>query len=241
MLTYYAEQLFLFLDTQGVEPERMAQLEWGWLQVLERTKRGAKVLPKQVTSSPKLFMELLKVVYRAEGEPKNKTVSDDERRIGKQAAHLLQGIHTIPGYLSNSGAEVIDSSALREWVLKVRKLAQEVGRLRVCDSQIGQILSYAPQSPDGSWPCVEVRDLIEEIQSPAIENGFRVGKYNQRGVIFRGEGGKQEWDLVKRYRELTEKVRNRWPRTTGILDSLAKGYEREARQWDEQAKWDEYE
>ena len=241
MLSYYAEQLFLFLDTQGVDPERMAQLEWGWLRVIEHTKRGAKVLPKQVTSSPKLFAELLKVVYRAEEEPKNKTVSEDERRFGKQAAHLLQGIHTIPSYLSNSGAEVIDSSALREWVIESRKLARDAGRLQVCDSQIGQILSYAPPSPDGSWPCVEVRDLIEEIQSPNIENGFRIGKYNQRGAIFRGEGGKQEWDLVKQYRELAEKVRNRWPRTAGILDGLAKGYENEAKHWDEQAKWDEYE
>ena len=240
MLNYYVEHLFLFLDTQNVDPGRMAQLEWGWLRVLEHTKRGAKVLQKQVTSSPELFLELLKVLFLAEGEPKNKNISEDERRIAEQAFNLLRGIHTIPGYLPNSRAEVVDSIALREWVLKVRKLAQEVGRLRVCDSQIGQILSYATSSPDGSWPCLEVRDLIEELQSPVLENGFRVGKYNQRGVICRGEGGKQEWDLVKRYRELSEKVRNKWPRTAGILDGLAKGYEKEARQWDEQAKRDEY-
>jgi hypothetical protein len=240
MLSYYIEHIFLFLDTQSVDQERMARLEWGWLRVLEHTKRGAKVLQQQVTSSPELFVELLKVLFLAEGEPKNKNISEDERRIAEQAFNLLRGIHTIPGYLSNSGAKVIDSIALREWVLKAHKLAQEIGRLRVCDSQIGQILSYAPSSPDGSWPCLEVRDLIEELQSPVLENGFRVGKYNQRGVICRGEGGKQEWDLVKHYRELAEKVRNSWPRTAGILDGLAKGYENEARHWDEQAKRDEY-
>jgi len=241
MLSYYAERLFLFLDTQELDPERMAQLEWGWLRVIENTKRGAKVLPKQVTSSPKIFLELLKVVYREEGEPKNKTLSEDEMRIGKQAAHLLQGIHTVPGLMSSIVDKVVDPSILREWVIQARKLAQDIGRLQVCDLQIGQILSYAPTSPDGSWPCVEVRDLIEEIQSPKLENGLRIGKYNQRGVICRGKGGKQEWDLVKQYRELAEKVRNRWPRTASILDGLAKGYENEAKQWDEQAKWDEYE
>jgi len=240
MLSYYVEHLFLFLDTQGVDPDRMALLEWGWLRVLEHTKRGAKVLQKQVTSSPELFVELLKVLFLAEGEPKNKNISEDERRIAEQAFNLLRGIHTIPGYVPSSEAEIIDSGILREWVLKVRKLAQDVKRLRVCDSQIGQILSYAPSSPDGSWPCLEVRDLIEELQSPVLENGFRIGKYNQRGVICRGEGGKQEWDLVKHYRELAEKVRNRWPRTAGILDGLAKGYENEARHWDEQAKREEY-
>jgi len=35
MLSYYAEHLFLFLDTQNVDPERMARLEWGWLRVLD--------------------------------------------------------------------------------------------------------------------------------------------------------------------------------------------------------------
>lgn len=241
MLSYYAERLFLFLDTQSVDPERMARLEWGWLRVLEHTKRGAKVLPKQVTSSPSLFVDLLKVIYRAEEESKNEDISDDKRKIAQQAFHLLQGIHTVPGHISSSEGDVVDPSVLREWVLQARKLAQDAGRLRVCDSQIGQILSYTPPSPDGSWPCVEVRNLIEEIQSPQLENGFRVGKYNQRGVICRGKGGKQEWDLVKHYRELAEKVRNIWPRTAGILDGLAKGYENEARKWDEQAKWDEYE
>jgi len=241
MLDYYAERLFLFLDTQSVDPERMAQLEWGWLQVLEHTKRGAKVLPGQVTSSPKLFVELVKVVFRAEGEPKKEDVSDDKRKIAQQAFHLLQGIHTVPGHMSSSEGEVVDPSVLRGWVMETRRLAAEAGRLGVCDSQIGQILSYGPTSPDDSWPCVEVRDLIEEIQSPKLENGLRIGKYNQRGVICRGKGGQQEWDLVKQYRDLAEKVRNRWPRTAGILDGLAKDYENEARQWDEQAKWDEYE
>jgi hypothetical protein len=55
MLDHYVERLFLFLDTQAVDPERMAQLEWSWLQIIEHTKRGAKVLPRQSTSSPRLF------------------------------------------------------------------------------------------------------------------------------------------------------------------------------------------
>jgi hypothetical protein len=122
---------------------------------------------------------------------------------------------------------------LREWVTQARKLAQDVGRLKVCDIQIGQILSYAPTSPDGSWPCVELCDVIEEIMSSGLEHGYQVGKYNQRGIVCRGEGGKQEWDLVKQYRELAEKVRNGWPRTASVLDALAKDYENEAREWDE--------
>ncbi|MGD0784331.1 MAG: hypothetical protein ABR969_00755 [Sedimentisphaerales bacterium] len=241
MLSYYIEHLFLFLDTQNIEPGQMAHLEWGWLRVLEHTKRGVKVLHMQIITSPELFVDLLKVVYRAEGEQRNTDISDVEKKIAEQAYNLLRDIRTIPGSKSDKTVEGIDSSALHEWVLKARKLAKDIGRLRVCDSQIGQILSYAPSSPDGSWPCVEVRNLIEEIQSSVLENGFQIGKYNQRGAIFRGKDGKQDWDLAKNYKELADKVRIRWPRTASILDGLTKTYENEAKHWDERAKRDEYE
>ncbi|MBE3123970.1 MAG: hypothetical protein IMZ65_04130 [Planctomycetes bacterium] len=238
MLTRQVENLFLFLDTQGVDVERLARLEWGWLPVLEHTKRGAIVLQTQVTSSPELFVELLKAVFRAEGEQENEVAPRDEPRIAEQAFRLLASIHTVPGCASGSA---VNPTALREWVRKVRTLAQEAGRTRVCDSQIGQILSYSPASPDGSWPCVEVRDLIEEVKSPPLEIGLRIGKYNQRGAFFRAKGGEQEWGLAKRFHGLAEQVRSGWPRTAGILDGLAMGYEAEARQWDEQAKREEYE
>jgi hypothetical protein len=242
MTSYYAEQLFLFLDSQKVAPGKMAELEWGWLRVLEDTKRGAKFLQEQVTSSPNLFVDVLKALFRAEGEPPSKNVPEERARIAEQAFHLLRDIHTLPGSRAGKdSAIVIDAGFLREWVLGARKLAAEAKRLNVCDSQVGQILSYAPKSPDGSWPCVEVRDLIEDIKSPRLELGLRIGKLNQRGVIFRGKGGDQERALAKEYREFADKVRNGWPRTASILDGLAKGYEEEAGHWDAAAKREQYE
>ena len=241
MLSYYIERLFLYLDSQNADLNRMAGLEWAWLRILERTKRGAKALHQQVTSSPELLLELLKALYRAEGQEPSDVSDTDKEELAEQAFHLLNGVQSIPGVRSTDTGETVDSDALQSWVLKARELAQDAGRLKVCDIQIGQILSYAPNSPDGTWPCEEVRDLVEEVQSPRMENGLRIGKYNQRGVISRGKGGKKEWDLAEKYRALAEKVRAGWPRTAAVLDSLAKGYEDEARDWDEQAKWDEYE
>jgi hypothetical protein len=243
MISHSVELAFMFLDTQNANPTRLAQLEWGWFRVLEHTKRGAKILHGQVTSSPQLFVDLLKAAFRGEGEPKETDMdaSEHRREMAEQAYRVLNGLHTVPGYHLAGDVGTVDSDALREWVAAVRRLAQEAGRLGVCDSQIGQVLSHAPPSPDGTWPCLEVRNVIEEIQSPVLESGLRIGKYNQRGVVWRGEGGKQEWGLAQKYQELAEKVRNGWPRTANLLDGLAKGYAEEARQWDEQAKRDEYE
>jgi hypothetical protein len=241
MAGYYAEQAFTFLDAQGANMARMARLEWGWLQILEHTERGPRVLQSQVTTEPALFVDLLKAVFRAEDEPRDEAVSEDQQRIGQQAFRVLNGIHTVPGYWKTDAGGIVDQATLWKWVTDARKLAEEVKLLRVCDSQIGQILSYAPSSPDGSWPGVEVRDVIEEVQSSRLDNGLRIGRYNQRGVVCRGSGGEQEWELAKQYRALGEQVRAQWPRTAAILDDLAKGYEGEARQWDEEAKRKEYE
>lgn len=241
MLNHWVEGLFSFLDTQDLAPERLAHLEWSWFQVLKNTKRGTRTLQSQVTSSPKLFVELLRLVFRADGEPKNEEVSEDQRRLAGHAYDVLQGIKTVPGYKSGSAGGEVDPSTLRDWVMRARTIAEEVGRLGVCDGRIGQVLSYAPPSPDGSWPCVEARDLIEELQSTRLERSIVIGKCNQRGVVRRGEGGgKQEWDLAKKYRALADMVRDRWPRSASILDNLTEHYEFDARQWDERAKRDEY-
>ena len=194
-----------------------------------------------LTSSPELFVDMLKLLYRAQGEEQGEVASSDQSSKAKQAFQLLEDIHTIPGLRPTDGEAVVDIDALRNWVQDVRRLAEAVGRRDVADIQIGHILSYAPQSSDETWPCQEVRDLIEELQCPAIEESIQIGKYNQRGVVWRGEDGQQEWELAQKYKEMAERLRVNWPRTATILDRLAEGYADEARRWDEQAKWKEYE
>jgi hypothetical protein len=103
------------------------------------------------------------------------------------------------------------------------------------------MLSYAPKSPDGTWPCEEVRNVLEDLSNSKIENGLVIGKSNQRGVVCRGPGGGQERELVDNYTSLAEKVRAHWPRTARVLDSLVRHYETEAKYWDDLKKQSEFE
>ncbi len=159
MHRHYVENLFTYLDSQKVDANRLAGLEWSYLRLLEDTKRGIKVLYQQVVSSPELFMNIFKMAFRTEGELTPEASDETNGAITRQASHFLHGIHTIPGAQNTEDGKTIDPGILNAWVLEVRRLAEETGLLSFCDSQIGQILSYSPQSPDGSWPCIEVRDL----------------------------------------------------------------------------------
>jgi len=241
MVTYYVENVFVYLDNQEVDRQELAMLEWGWLRVLEHTKRGLKALDDQVTSSPRLFVELLKAVFRAEGVEPGPAAPGGQSRKAMHAYHLLMGIHRVPGSRAVDHGEVVDRAVLRDWVVEARRLAKEAGRLDVCDSQMGQMLSYAPSSPDGSWPCEEVRDVVEELESRKLESGLAIGRYNQRGGVFRGKGGKQERDLALTYRGHADKVRAGWPRTARVLDGIAEVYDDEARRWDQEAEWHDFE
>ncbi|MCK5225994.1 MAG: hypothetical protein KAQ89_04690, partial [Planctomycetes bacterium] len=240
MYRYYVEKLFTYLDSQNADANRLAGLEWSYLRLLQDTKRGIKVLYKQVISSPEMFLTILKMLFKTEGESSPKTSDKTNEALASQAFHLLRGINSIPGLQKTADGMNVDAVMLYTWITESRKLAEEAGLLSVCDSRIGEILSCSPESTDGTWPCVEVRDILEEVQSEFIEDGFQVGKYNQRGVICRDKGGKLEWDLSQKYRAYAEKVRIKWPRTASILEGLASTYEREAKEWDKRTELEEY-
>jgi hypothetical protein len=141
-------------------------------------------------------------------------------------------ISEIPGQQQNS----INSEKLREWVYKARERLERLGILQIGDSHIGTILSNSPPGNDGIWPHEAVRDLIEELKNPVLEDAFKTGKWNLRGATTRltFDGGKQERDLAKKYHDYAEKLTLQWPRTSEILRCLERSYEHGAdiEDWD---------
>ena len=119
--------------------------------------------------------------------------------------------------------------------------ASQCGQLSVCDSRIGNVLAYAPEDPDGRWPCEPVRKLIENLHSEKLEEGLEIGIHNKRGVHWRAKGGGQERMLAAKFRSFAEDVRSKWPRTAAVLKRTAESYEREARREDERDSIQEFE
>ncbi|MEU7474380.1 hypothetical protein AB0A63_00235 [Lentzea sp. NPDC042327] len=235
--SYDFHRIFEFLarHREFIGAQQLANLEWQLFPLLD-AGGGAPTLHATLSEEPSFFVELICRVYRREDEEPDgsQALSEERRRIATRAYEVLYTWRRCPGIGS---AGTVEIELLGTWVSGARDRLSEAARLESGDSHIGQILAYAPPDQNGLFPPLAVRDLLEELQSDAIDRGLEMGIFNKRGVTSRGttEGGTQERNLVQRYRGLASEAEN-WPRTRGVLRELAESYKHYARQVDERAE-----
>jgi len=218
--------------------EEIIQIEWTYLQVFRFESSFKPIyLEEEVITNPVFFAQIVSFVYLqddSEKEIEMESISEDNKKHrAEMAFSLLSSISTIPGLQENGS---IDAEKLREWIYNSREHFKRLGRVKIGDDQIGQILSNSPLGIDGIWPHEAVRDLIEELQSPVLEKAIEVGKYNLRGASIRlpHDGGKEERTLAREYSIQAQKIILKWPRTSRILECLEKSYKRNAEYEDRQ-------
>ncbi|HVR10646.1 MAG TPA: hypothetical protein VMW75_21550 [Thermoanaerobaculia bacterium] len=242
---YEIVQLFDYLERSTLPRDRLAKLEWSYLPELGHDS-SPPTLSSYLASDPTFFVEVLATVYRprrdeatgtseatAEAAPASPT--EQQQAHAQNAYRLLSEWRVLPGRREDG---TVDSKALADWVAASRRELKKRQRLTVGDVHIGTLLASSPADPDGTWPCVEVRDLVEALQSRDIEDGLRTALYNRRAATSRGmlDGGEQERALAAKYHAQAERFLDRWPRTAAILRALAGSYEHEARMIDEGAE-----
>jgi len=239
MLQYYVEQLFLRLDEdEKFNQEELGRLEWAYLKMLEYSSRPPRTLHHRLASNPTFFCEVVSAIFRSQEDQNEEELTEEDRKqqefIAGNAFTLLNSWREMPGIVD----EAVQYEALKQWVTEARRLCEKAGRKQISDQKIGEILAYSPVEADGSWPCLPVRKLIEFLKSEDVDTGFRIGTINKRGVTSRGvfDGGELERKEAAYYRSHAKAARPKWSRTASILESLAKMYEVEATDSDQDAE-----
>jgi transcriptional regulator with XRE-family HTH domain len=238
MNDWYVQELLKHLDrSDEIDEGRMAQLELAYLPVLRFAGirpegRPPRVLYRRILNDPELFVQLICTIYRPDPE------SGIEEAVGQksaaastnatQAYELLRSLRGVPG----SDGSSVDAARLEQWVAQARRLCDKAGRASVGDFKIGELLANSAVGADGAWPAEPIREVIEISMSRRLEEGILGGRCNLRGPTSRpmGEGGDQERDLARTYRQWSRATRLEWPRTSALLERLAQTY-------DEQARW----
>lgn len=236
------EELFKILDQSGeIENDELVKLEWLYLPILARvgSSRPPRTLHQELANNPEFFVTVIRYAYK----PRKKDFDEEEkglpeklkRKRARLAHELLHSWKTIPGSDENGK---IDYQKLKDWVDRARSLCKEQDRLEICDEHIGQVLAYALPDQNGNWPQEEICKIVEEVGSKELDQGFIIGVFNKRGVVWKSpfEGGKQERMLAEQYRNCSERLAIQYPRSSAIFKKVAENYENEAQREDKEAQ-----
>jgi hypothetical protein len=228
---YEIGELLDYLREAKFDETRLAQLEWRLLPAREFNAQSA-ALDRLLARDPAFFVELVSLLYKPRGDDAPRVV---DQSVARNAYRLLNDWSVTPG---TTDERSVDERALEAWVTDARQRLGEAKRREVGDMHIGKVLARAPEDPDGTWPTRPVRTLIERVASTDIESGMGTQIINDRGVTTRGllDGGVQERTLAEKWRDRAQRIRDGWPRTAAVLDSVASSYEHEAREHDAQSE-----
>lgn len=230
-----AELLAHLQNAPDNDPTQVAHLEWTYLPLMRHGNASPKFLQQELGRDPAFFVQCVELIWRKD-VPDDAPANKFETVVAKAnlAHELLDSWTTHPALLAADGP---DEAALTAWIDDVRRRCAVSGRVNGGDHKIGELLSSSPAEPDGSWPCIAVRNVLEAIPGKIALDAFRMGVFNGRGTTTRGmhDGGEQERKLAKQFHSYADGCQMRWPRVSAALRQLALGYEVDARYMDDQA------
>jgi hypothetical protein len=239
--SYYFEEAFKRLDDDpAIDRRRIAQMEFYYATALVDGERGPAALYNQIGKEPLLFVQILAYLFRRNDQrtdPPEWQLPDGEgaANIRHLCFEVLHHWRRLPGQKADGK---IDPGEFNKWVAEAKRLCADHGRSEVGDIKIGELLAHAPADDDGTWPCTAVRDLLDQVGSAAMFDGFRVGVFNKRGVTSRHplDGGRLEREEAEKYDAYARKVEGNWPRTATALRAIADGYRREGESHDRDSR-----
>lgn len=203
-----------------------------------------KTLEREMISDPGLFVDVLKWLH-SHRECESPLVKDvfNEDKDNLFRYHLMHVIFdywkSIPGMREDQS---IDSTILESWVEKVRALGEREDILDCVDDRIGLMLSRYPRNSH-YWPEEHIFEIIDQVNSRRLNEGYQVGLFNSGGATVRGayDGGDIERNRAAYYEDLESFCRMKFPVVAGIFKQLKEEYLQDALRMDKSAELTRFE
>ena len=227
------EEIFKLLNARSsVARDKMASLEFLYLELFRFDEGKIPNLEAEVNANPAMFCEAISMAYRGKDEQRDLEVTEERKRAAGNARTFLSALSSVPG-VDEDG--LINADELKSWVLEARRISEKTGHRSMLDYKIGELMAHAPAGEDGVWPSEPVREAVNELYSSDMERGITIGRSNLRGAVWRGEGGAQERELADQYEGWAKACEYDHPRMAAILREMADEYNREAEWQDSEA------
>lgn len=194
----------------------------------------ATALFEAVTCDPVIFTELITLLYKPEHGEREEPITEAIQAAATTAWNIFRSCKRQPGTQADGR---IEAEAFFHFIDDARELCRQADRLTRCDETLGEILAHAPADEDGAWPCAPVRQVLDRSEMEEMRRGFLIGTRNKRGMTTRSpwDGGAQERNLAAYFRGEAEKIQHSHPQVAALLESLARSYEHDGFQEDNQA------
>ena len=138
---------------------------------LKRYTSAQMALHRVLQSNPLFFVDLGSLIYKrddhADDSSNGKEIDEERRARARVARYVLDSWYLLPGSKAQS---MIDEKELTDWIEVARKRGVEAKCLTGSDIRIGFVLAHAPTDPDGTWPHVAVRNVIERFKNATIDD-----------------------------------------------------------------------
>jgi hypothetical protein len=224
------------IESSGtIDKARLIRLEFGLIRVLGYDQeQKAKTLFNAIMSDPKLFCEVLCILYKPNGK-RETPPSEAEKTAASIVWRILHSCRRQPGARTDG---TIDPDAFVNFIGEARDLSRSADRLEAFDLTLGQILAHAPTGTDGVWPFAAARNVLDRPELEDVRRGFVTGVFNSCGSSSRAydEGGAQERELAEKYRLRAAAVRNSHPNLAAAIEKIARFYEADSLQEDTRAE-----
>lgn len=229
---YHITELFKLLQNRSdVDEQTMFRLEITYFELFDGY-HGLEPLTiyNKLKTDPNFFIEIISRTFLKESDLDGKT--EEERNKLENASKISSKLYfqLEKTYIFNNFEE------LTNWTRDVIDLLNKIedkDLVRIGTQKIGAMLANAPKDPnDGIWPIKYVRDTLEEICNDNIIQGISIGKYNSVGIRYidrKNPGGYWE-NMANEFRDNAKNLRFTYPKTSEILEHLARNFNNNAKQ-----------
>ena len=214
--------------SETADQDALFQIEWNFLPWLDQFSAGSAVtLEKRLASDPDFFAEIVRLAFRSENASKDDNKEPDEQKKDRaeNVYMLLSEWHRCPGIQDDESFSV---EVFNAWINKALRITKKSGHTEIAQDYIGQILTYAPQDPDGLWIHNAVAKILNLRDTKKMRMGFITELCNQHEVYL-STRGKEERKLASENQKKAEALESKgYVQFAAAMRDLAKQYARDA-------------
>ena len=213
------------------QENRLMNIEFKFFKFLgyEFTRDGGIFISRHIGKTPSFLIHLARYIYKTDdGEASKDDINQNNRKFYTDTSFgILYNLNLFFEHfpwMREQGEH--DAPMFFKWVQDLRDLAKKEKMATAIDQILGAGLSKKVVSDNDLRPLPVACEILEKFGSENMLSGFRMGRFNSRGVLSGDidNKGYSTARLAEHYKGLAEDLQQDYPAIASIMRELAQNY-----------------